>query len=80
MIELAPHHKTGLAIPSPMMPAAGMAGYSTEYADVIDWSKWGAFVTNRVTARPRPSSSAPVSIDLGAALLVHTGIPNPGIV
>ena len=80
MIELAPHHKMGLAIRSPLMPAAGMAGYSTEYADVIDWSKWGMFVTNRVTARPHHPASEPVTIDLGAALLIHTGIPNPGIV
>ena len=80
MIELAPHHKTGLAIRSPIMPAAGMAGYSSEHAEVIDWSRWGAFVTNRVTARPRLPSGEPVTIDLGAALFVHTGIPNPGIV
>ncbi len=80
MIELAPHHKTGLAIRSPVMPAAGIAGYSSERADVIDWSRWGAFVTNRVTARPRLPSGEPVTIDLGAALFVHTGISNPGIV
>ena len=79
MIELAPLHKTGLAIRSPIMSAAEMAGYSTEYADVIDWSKWGAFVTNRVTARPRQPTSEPVTIDLGVSLFVHTGIPNPGI-
>lgn len=79
MIELAPHHKMGLAIKSPLMPAAGIAGYSNEYADLIDWSRWGAFVTNRVTARPRQSSTEPVTIDLGAALFVHVGIPNPGI-
>lgn len=79
MIELAPHHKIGLALKSPVMPAAGSAGFSNEYAGRIDWSTWGAFVTNPVTARPRRPAGEPVTIDLGAAVLVHAGIPNPGI-
>ena len=78
MIELAPQHKTGLSLKSPIMPASGCAGFASEYAALIDWSKWGAFVTNPVTARPRKPAGDPVSIDLGAAALVHTGIPNPG--
>src|SRR3990172_9103316 len=79
MIELAPQHKTGLSLKSPIMPASGCAGFASEYAALIDWSKWGAFVTNPVTARPRKPAGDPVSIDLGSAALVHTGIPNPGI-
>jgi len=57
MIELAPQHKTGLSLKSPIMPASGCAGFASEYAALIDWSKWGAFVTNPVTARP-PGMSA----------------------
>ncbi len=79
MIELAPQHKTGLSLKSPIMPASGCAGFASEYAALIDWSKWGAFVTNPVTARPRKPAGDPVSVDLGSAALVHTGIPNPGI-
>ncbi|HLF26023.1 MAG TPA: HisA/HisF-related TIM barrel protein [Anaerolineae bacterium] len=79
MIELAPQHKTGLALRSPIMPAAGCAGFGNEYAGLIDWSKWGAFVTNPVTARPRKPVGEPVHLDLGAAVLIHVGIPNPGI-
>ena len=79
MIELAPQHKIGLALKSPILPAAGCAGYANEYAALIDWSKWGAFVTNPVTARPRQPTGDPVTIDLGAAVLIHTGIPNLGI-
>ena len=79
MIELAPQHKIGLALKSPIMPAAGSAGFANEYAGLIDWSRWGAFVTSPVTARPRQPSGEPVTIDLGAALLIHAGISNPGI-
>jgi len=79
MIELAPNHKTGLSLKSPILPAAGSAGYGGEYAGIIDWSRWGAFVTNPVTARPRKPADEAVTLDLGAATLIHTGIPNPGI-
>ena len=79
MIELAAHHKIGLALRSPIMPAAGSAGFGGEYVGLIDWSRWGALVTNPVTARPRRPADEPVRVDLGAAILVHTGIPNPGI-
>jgi dihydroorotate dehydrogenase (NAD+) catalytic subunit len=79
MIELAPQHKRGLTLKSPLMPASGSAGFSNEYTGLIDWSRWGAFVTNPVTGRARKPAGEPVSIDLGAALLIHTGIPNPGI-
>ncbi|HEY4691036.1 MAG TPA: hypothetical protein VIK33_17125 [Anaerolineae bacterium] len=79
MIELAPQHKTGLSLKSPIMPASGSAGFAAEYAALIDWSRWGAFVTNPVTARPRPPAGEPVTIDLGAAVLMHAGIPNPGV-
>jgi dihydroorotate dehydrogenase (NAD+) catalytic subunit len=79
MIELAPRHKVGLSLKSPIMPASVSAGYGSEYANLIDWSKWGAFVTSPVTARPRKPAGEPVSIDLGVATLIHTGIPNPGI-
>lgn len=79
MIELAPGHKIGLPIKSPVMPAAGCAGYGGEHVGLIDWSRWGAFVTNPVTARPRKTAGEPATIDLGAAVLLHVGIPNPGL-
>jgi dihydroorotate dehydrogenase (NAD+) catalytic subunit len=79
MIEIAPQHKIGLALKSPILPAAGCAGFANEYASLIDWSRWGAFVTNPVTARPRKPAGEPAAIDLGAATLIHAGIPNPGI-
>ena len=34
-IELAPRHKQGLPIPSPVMPAAGTFGYGPEYRDLM---------------------------------------------
>lgn len=79
MIELAPHHKVGLSLRSPITPAAGSAGFSNEYTGLIDWRHWGAFVTNPVTARPRKPADDPVTIDLAAAVLIHRGIANPGI-
>lgn len=79
MIELAPQHKFGLALQAPLMPAAGHAGYGSEHKDLIDWGRWGAFVTGAVTARTRRSSGELRLIDLETALLMEHSAANPGV-
>ena len=49
MIELAPKHKYGLPIASPVMPAAGAFGYGDTYHDLVDIHALGALVTNPVS-------------------------------
>jgi len=79
MIELAPRHKHGLSLKGPVMPAAGIMGYSDAYRRLIPWEVLGAFVTNPMTARPRPGAPDPRAISLPGGLLVHTGLHNPGV-
>lgn len=79
MIELAPRHKAGLTLQSPIMPAAGHAGFSNEHTRLIDWSRWGAFVSSPITLRPQKPDTDPLVIDLDTALLIEDRLPNPGI-
>lgn len=79
MIELAPHHKTGLPLPGPVMPAAGAVGWGDEYRGLVDYSALGALVTNPVSWRPRCATHEPRLSARGDLLLVHTGLPNPGL-
>lgn len=96
-IELAPRHKQGLPIASPVMPAAGTFGYGPEYYHLLDGAAWaskgevfnphdsahhpplGAIVTNPVSLKPRYAAHGPRLAVRGSHILVHTGLPNPGL-
>ena len=79
MLELAPNHKQGLALAGPVMNAAGILGFASEYRGVVDFSALGAFVTNPLTLNPRTPAHAPNAVELPNGLLIHTGLPNPGV-
>jgi dihydroorotate dehydrogenase (NAD+) catalytic subunit len=79
VIDLAPAHKRGLALRSPVLNAAGALGYADEYAGLIDLGRLGAFVTNPLTARPRSHAHGEHAREFDGGLLVHTGLPNPGV-
>ena len=79
MIELAPNHKYGLPLKSPVMTASGAAGYGDEYSDLIDYSLLGALVTNPVSLRPRKAARGTRLRIHSGHLVVHTGLPNPGV-
>jgi dihydroorotate dehydrogenase (NAD+) catalytic subunit len=76
LIELAPNHKTGLALANPVMPAAGLA---TEYTQLVEVEALGAVVVGPLTARPRQGAQAPRLLPIAGGVLVHTGLANPGI-
>jgi len=85
MIELAPHHKKGLPIPGPVMTAAGALGYGPEYRDIINFWRsdasplLGAIVSSPVSLKPRYVAHPPRMGVRGAQLIIHTGLPNPGL-
>jgi len=80
MIELTRTGKTSLVIENPVMPAAGIFGFDgTAYHDLIDLTKLGAIVTNPVTWKPRRVANGPRVVPLPAGVLIHTGLPNPGL-
>lgn len=79
MIELAPHHKRGLGLKGPLMPATGVWGYGDAYRRLIPTGVLGAVVTNPITARPRQGARPPRAIEIPNGLLMHTGLHNPGV-
>lgn len=79
MIDLAPHHKYGLALSNPVMPAAGTFGYGVAYRGLVAYENLGALVTNPVSWRSRRAAHGPRLVVQGEQFLVHTGLPNPGV-
>lgn len=61
------------------MNAAGILGFAGEYRGLVDLGRLGAFVTNPVTLNPRSAAHPPNALDLPEGLLIHTGLPNPGV-
>jgi dihydroorotate dehydrogenase (NAD+) catalytic subunit len=79
VIELAPHHKTGLALTNPVMPAAGCFGFGMEYAKLVKVEALGAVVVGPVTVGKRKGANPPRIVPLSGGVLLHTGLANPGI-
>ena len=78
-IEITGPGKYSLIVSTPVMPAAGTVGFGDRYKALLDYAKLGAMVTNPVTIEPwRPASGTRI-IRLDAGVLVHTGLPNPGL-
>jgi dihydroorotate dehydrogenase (NAD+) catalytic subunit len=61
------------------MPASGTFGFGDVYHDLINIEKLGAIVTNPVTYTPWSPAKGTRVIPLDAGVLVHTGLPNPGL-
>jgi dihydroorotate dehydrogenase (NAD+) catalytic subunit len=73
------------------MPAAGTFGYGPECHHLIEYGEafnpqdpdhnpsLGAIVTNPVSFNPRQAAHGPRLAVHGSHILVHTGLPNPGL-
>lgn len=79
MLELAPHHKRGLAFANPILNASGILGFADEARGWVALPRLGAFVTNALTYEPRTSAHPPNAVPLPNGVLIHTGLPNPGV-
>jgi dihydroorotate dehydrogenase (NAD+) catalytic subunit len=79
LIELAPNHKTGLTLNSPLIAGGGLFGFADEYASLIDFTQFGAFITNPITLRPRTPAEGQRVAPFPGGVLIHTGLPNPGL-
>jgi dihydroorotate dehydrogenase (NAD+) catalytic subunit len=61
------------------MNAAGVLGFAAEYRGLIDFAALGAFVTNPLTFSARTPARPPNAVPLPDGVLIHTGLPNPGV-
>ncbi len=78
-IEIARAGKYSLIVSTPVMPAAGTLGFADSYKALIDYDNLGALVTNPVTVDAWRPAAGTRMIPLDAGILLHTGLPNPGL-
>lgn len=78
-IPLTRPGKNSLIVETPVMPASGVFGFGEQYRDLVDFEKLGALVTNPVTYKPWSPATGTRVVPLDAGVLVHTGLPNPGL-
>jgi dihydroorotate dehydrogenase (NAD+) catalytic subunit len=71
--------KRVLEVNSPVMPAAGTFGYGERYRDLVNFDKLGAIVTNPITYEAWSPATGTRVVPLDAGVLMHTGLPNPGL-
>lgn len=78
-VTISAGDKTPLILDSPVMNASGILGFADEYRDLVAFDKLGAFVTNPITWGARTPATGTHTVALEAGVLVHTGLPNPGL-
>ncbi|MEO8612377.1 MAG: HisA/HisF-related TIM barrel protein [Chloroflexota bacterium] len=78
-IEITRTGKNSLVLETPVMPAAGTIGFGDSYRELIQFEKLGALVTNPITYAPWSPATGTRVVPLDAGMLVHTGLPNPGL-
>jgi dihydroorotate dehydrogenase (NAD+) catalytic subunit len=78
-VQLAPRHTKGLVLPNPVMIAAGIAGYGTEYAELVDIQKLGAVVCKGTTLMPRVGNAQPRLVETPGGVLNSVGLENIGV-
>lgn len=71
--------KNPLIVNSRVMPAAGTFGYGDAYRKTIDVGKLGAVITTPISYEPRLPANGTRILNLNGGVLMHTGLPNPGI-
>ncbi|MCL5428396.1 MAG: hypothetical protein M1347_01155 [Chloroflexi bacterium] len=63
----------------PRMNASGSLGFAPDPRGPVSFEKFGAFVTNPISARARRVANPPSLLAFPGGVLLHTGHPNPGV-
>jgi len=69
----------GLKLANPTMTCSGTCGYAFEYADFIDLSRLGAFVTKSITREERAGNEPARIVETRAGMLNAIGLANVGL-
>ena len=78
-VQIAPRHHEGLILSNPVMIAAGIAGYGTEYSELTDIQKLGAIVCKGTTLMPKEGNAQPRLVETAGGLLNSVGLENIGV-
>jgi dihydroorotate dehydrogenase (NAD+) catalytic subunit len=69
----------GLKLANPLLTCSGTCGYALEYADFLDLSQLGAFVTKSITREERPGNEPTRIVETRAGMLNAIGLANVGL-
>src|SRR6185369_14100994 len=69
----------GLRLANPTLTCSGTCGYAFEYADFMDLSKLGAFVTKSITREERRGNEPARIVETRAGMLNAIGLANVGL-
>ncbi len=69
----------GLKLSNPTLTCSGTCGYATEYADFMDLSQLGAFVTKSITLHERSGNEPTRIVETRAGMLNAIGLANVGL-
>ncbi len=69
----------GLHLSNPTMTCSGTCGYAFEYADFMDLSRLGAFVTKSITRHERPGNEPARVVETRGGMLNAIGLANVGL-
>jgi dihydroorotate dehydrogenase (NAD+) catalytic subunit len=69
----------GLRLGFPTLTCSGTCGYAFEYADFMDLSRLGAFVTKSITRHERPGNEPARVVETRAGMLNAIGLANVGL-
>lgn len=69
----------GLRLANPTMTCSGCCGYGPEYADFMDLSRLGAFVTKSITREERPGNEPARIVETRGGMLNAIGLANVGL-
>lgn len=79
MIELAPAHKLGLFLDSPVLLAGGSVGYGEALHRELEPARFGAVVVGPFTRRSSGGSPPPRLAATVGGFVRHTGLQNRGV-
>lgn len=69
----------GLKLKNPTLTCSGTCGYALEYADFVDLSRLGAFVTKSITREERAGNEPARVVEVRAGMLNAIGLANVGL-
>mgnify|MGYP000359708333 CR=1 FL=1 len=71
--------KYDLSFQPPLMNAAGTLGFAPGRRAALDWTQFGAFITNPISLEPRAPAQERNCLTFPGGFLLRTGFPNPGL-
>lgn len=69
----------GVAMRSPVIAASGTFGYGTEFEEILDFKRIGAFITKGLSLSPMEGNKAPRIIETASGMLNAIGLQNIGV-